>query len=44
MCNVTSGARLNPDEQMRKVETPTQKTIEALVNDFGIDIKKLSKH
>ena len=40
---VASGTRQNPDEQMRKVDTPTQKTIEALVNDFGIDIQKTVK-
>ena len=39
---VASGARLNPDEQMRKSKHRL-KTIEALVNDFGIDIQKTVK-
>ena len=40
---VASGARQAPKEELRKVETPTQKTIEALVKDFDLAIEKTVK-
>ena len=40
---VASGARQAPDEELRKVKTPTQKTIEALVKDFDLAIEKTVK-
>ena len=40
---VASGTRQTPGEAMRKVETPTQKTIEALVKDFDLAIEKTVK-
>jgi prolyl-tRNA synthetase len=40
---IASGTRQASEEEMRKIETPTQKTIEALVNDFGLAIEKTVK-
>ena len=40
---VASGARQAPKEGLRKVKTPTQKTIEALVKDFDLAIEKTVK-
>ena len=40
---VASGTRQAPNEELRKVETPTQKTIEALVKDFELTIEKTVK-
>ena len=40
---VASGTRQAPGESMRKVETPTQKTIEALIKDFDLAIEQTVK-
>jgi len=40
---IASGNRLEPQEEMRKIETPTQKTIEALVTDFNLAVEKTVK-
>ena len=40
---VASGTRQAPGESMRKVETPTQKTIEALIKDFDLAIENTVK-
>ena len=40
---IAEGERATPTETLRRVETPTQKTIEALVADFGLPIEKTVK-
>ena len=40
---VAQGSRQEPELEMHKVETPTQKTIEALVQDFNLPIDKTVK-
>lgn len=40
---IAVGERRPPSEAMREVETPTQKTIEALVADFDLPIEKTIK-
>jgi prolyl-tRNA synthetase len=40
---IASGNRLEPQEEMRKIETPTQKTIEALVTDFNLAVETTVK-
>jgi len=40
---VASGTRAEPNVEMHRVETPTQKTIEALVQDFDLAIEKTVK-
>lgn len=40
---IAVGERKPPSEAMREVETPTQKTIEALVADFDLPIEKTIK-
>ena len=40
---IARGSRPEPTESLREVETPTQKTIEALVRDFDLPIEKTVK-
>ena len=40
---IARGSRPRPTESLREVETPTQKTIEALVRDFDLPIEKTIK-
>ncbi len=40
---IAEGERAAPTETLRRVETPTQKTIEALVADFDLPIEKTVK-
>ena len=40
---IESGPRPEPKDSLREVETPTQKTIEALVRDFDLPIEKTVK-
>lgn len=40
---IAIGRREPATEKLRRVDTPTQKTIEALVNDFGIEIIRTVK-
>ena len=40
---IAVGERGSPNEVMRRIETPSQKTINALVQDFGLSIDKTIK-